>query len=41
MCDGFSFAKTSISVFANPSIADVFRPFELIRGFLFRAKNAL
>ena len=35
---GFSFLSTSNNVFANPRIAEVLSPFELIRGFLFIAK---
>ena len=37
MCVGFSFVSTSFSVLQKPIIADVFTPFELIRGFLMRA----
>ena len=38
---GFSFFSTSYKVLANPKMAEVLKPFELIRGFLFKAKNAL
>ena len=34
---GFSFRSTSSTAFVKPKIADVFRPWELIRGFLMKA----
>ena len=37
MCVGLSLARTSLSVLTNPIIADVFRPFELMRGLLMKA----
>ena len=37
MCVGFSFVCTSLRVFMKPIMADVFKPFEFLLGFLINA----